>query len=182
MLPTSTNCPAKNSARASIIAPLTLGNDPTIISIADDADSSGNPTNGALELFDTVSGKKTELVKASQANIIEAQISNDGQWVLFSALISGQSVLRIIRLDGQGLQTLLCAPTGMTIRNSQWSIDQRYVIFDEFPQVGEPTVYLLNTETGTLQVEIKAPSKGSALVARTWLDNNRVLMVSIVPD
>ena len=179
---TSTNCPSDNTARAAVTASLTLGNDPTIVYIVNEADASGNPTNGTLKLFDTVNSKKTELAKIGQADITEAQVSDDGQWVLFSALVAGRSELRLVRLDGQGLQTLLCSPAGMAIRNSQWSIDQRYVVFDEFPQNGEPTVYLLNAQTGALQVEVTPPTSGAGLVARTWLDNNRVLMVGITPN
>jgi eukaryotic-like serine/threonine-protein kinase len=182
MSATLTSCPAGNAARAAVTAPLTSGNDPTIVYIVDESDASGNPTYGTVKLFDTVSGKKSELLKSSQTNITEAQISDDGQWVLFSAIVAGQSELRMVRLDGQGLQTLLCAPAGMTIRYSQWSIDQRYVVFDEFPQNGEPTVYLLNTQSGALQIEVTPPASGAALVARTWLDNNRILMVGIIPN
>lgn len=179
---TSTECPANNATRAAVIAPLASGNDPTIVYIVDENDSAGNPTYGTLKLFDTVNGKKTELAKMSKTDITEAQISNDGQWVLFSARIAGRSELRLIRLDGQGLQTLLCAPSDTTISNSQWSIDQRYVIFAEFPPTGEPTIYLLNIQTGALQVEITTPASGIALVPRTWLDNTRVLMVGILPN
>lgn len=180
--PTSTACPATGSARAAVTASLTLGHDPTIVYIVDENDASGNPTYGTVKLYDTVNGKKVELAKTNQTHIDEAQVSNDGQWALFSATIAGQSELRMVRLDGQGLQTLLCAPSGMSIRNAQWSIDQRYVIFDEFPQVGEPTVYLLNMQTGSLQVEVNAPASGIAPIARTWLDYNRVLMVGMVPN
>jgi serine/threonine protein kinase len=179
---TLTDCPANNAARAAVVAPLTLGNDPTIAYIVNEANASGEPTSGTLKLFDTVNGKKTELVKIGQAAITEAQISDDGQWILFSALIAGRAQLRMIRLDGQGMQTLLCAPSGLSIRNTQWSIDQRYIIFDEFPQTGEPTVYLLNTQTGALQAEVTPSASGPALVARTWLDNNRVLMVGVTPN
>lgn len=181
MASTTTNCPA-GSARAAIIAPLVLGHDPTIVYIVDETDASGNATYGTVKLFDTVNGKKTELAKSSQTRVTEAQVSDDGQWVLFTATVAGQAELRMVRLDGQGLQTLVCAPSGMTISNAQLSIDQHYVIFDEFPQTGEPTVYLLNLQSGSLQVEVTPPASGIALVARTWLDYSRVLMVGIVPN
>ncbi|HEY0753992.1 MAG TPA: protein kinase [Ktedonobacteraceae bacterium] len=179
---TSTTCPANNTARPAITASLALGNDPTIAYIVDENDASGNPTYGTVKLFDTVNAQKTELAKTSQTRITEAQVSNDGQWVLFSALVAGRSELRLVRLDGEGLQTLLCAPSGLSIRYSQWSFDQRYVIFDEFPQNGEPTVYLLNIQNGALQVEVTPPASGGALIARTWLDYNRVLMVGLLPN
>lgn len=182
MAPTTTDCPAHGSARAAVTARLALGHDPTIVYIVDETDASGNATYGTVKLYDTVNGKKTELAKTNSTRVTEAQISNDGQWVLFTATVAGQAELRMVRLDGQGLQTLYCAPSGMTISNAQLSIDQRYVIFDEFPQTGEPTVYLLNLQSGSLQVEVTPPTSGIALVARTWLDYSRVLMVGIEPN
>ncbi len=179
---TSISCPANNTARAAVISSLVSGNNPTIVYIVDESDANGNPTYGTIKLFDTVNGQKTELAKASNTSVTEAQVSNDGQWVLFSALVAKQSELRLVRMDGQGLQTLICAPAGATIKDAQWSIDQRSIIFDEFPPSGEPTVYLLNTQTGALQVEITPPVSGTALIARTWLDNNRVLMVGTIPN
>jgi hypothetical protein len=179
---TSTSCPTGNSARAAVMGTLARGHDPIIVYIVNEKDASNNPTFGTVKIFNTVNGKKTELAKTNKTEILEAQVSNDGQWALFSALVAGRSELRLVRLDGQGLQTLLCAPAGVTIKASQWSIDQRYIIFDEFPpHGGEPTVYLLNTQTGALQVEVTPPTSGYALTARTWLDNSRVLMIGMVP-
>lgn len=179
---TTTACPASHQARAGVMASLALGDDPTIVYLVNENDASGSPTYGTVKLFDTVNGKKTELAKMQQTSITEAQISNDGQWVLFAAAASGQSQLRMVRMDGQGLQTLFCAPPGASIRYAQWSFDQRYVIFDVFPQGGEPTVYLLNIQSGALQVEVTPPASGTALIARTWLDNDHVLMTGLIPN
>ncbi len=147
-----------------------------------ESDKSGNPTFGTVKIYNTTTAAKTELAKTNTTSVTEAQVSNDGEWVLFAATVSGQSELRLVRLDGQGLQTLLCAPSGMTIRGSQWSIDQKQVIFDEFPQSGSPTVYLLNIQTGALQVEVTPPTSGLSLLPRTWLDNQHVLMTGIMPN
>jgi serine/threonine protein kinase len=180
---TTTTCPASGTARAAVMAPLALGHDPTLVYLVNEIDGSGNPTFGTVKLYDTVSGKKTELAKTNHTRVDEAQVSNDGEWVLFVATVAGISELRLVRLDGQGLQTLFCAPSGSNIRGSQWSLDQKYVIFDEFPQnIGGPTVYLLNIQSGALQVEVNAPSSGIALLPRTWLDYHRVLMIGIVPN
>jgi eukaryotic-like serine/threonine-protein kinase len=178
---TQTSCPASGTARAAVTAPLALGNHPTIVYIVNEGPPDA-PTAGTVKIYDTVTQNKIELAKNNQTLVNEAQISNDGQWVLFAATIAGQSELRMVRLDGQGQQTLLCAPVGTTIRYSQWSIDQKYVIFDEFPQVGEPVVYLLTMQTGALTIEVTPPASGMALFPRTWLDFNRVLMVGIVPN
>lgn len=179
---TSTACPVSGQARAGVFAPLVLGQDPTIVYLVNESDKSGNPTFGTVKIYNTTTGAKKELAKTNTTSVTEAQVSNDGEWVLFAATVSGQSELRLVRLDGQGLQTLLCAPSGMTIRGSQWSIDQKQVIFDEFPQSGSPTVYLLNIQTGALQVEVTPPTSGLSLLPRTWLDNQHVLMTGIVPN
>ena len=184
MPPTSTNCPASGTARAAVIAPLALGTNATIAYIVNEVDNNGNATFGTIKIYNTVTGKKTELTRASTTSITSAQVSNDGQWVLFSAAVASHSELRLVRLDGQGLQTLLCMPAGATISSPQWSIDQKYVIFDGHPSVsgGGPTVYLLNTSSGALQVEVAGPTSGMALMPRTWLDLHRVLMIGIVPN
>jgi hypothetical protein len=166
-----------------VTAPFTPGHDPTIVYLVNESDSAGNPTFGTVKLYDTVSSKKTELAKMGNATINEAQVSDDGQWVLFTVTLAGRSELRMVRLDGQGLQTLVCAPSNTIIRGSQWSLDQKYVVFDEFPQnIAAPTVYLFNTQSGMLQAEVDAPSAGIALLPRTWLDYHRVLMIGIVPN
>ncbi|MEO7021661.1 MAG: protein kinase [Ktedonobacteraceae bacterium] len=179
---TQTTCPGTGTARAAITAHLVLGQHPTIVYIVNEHNAGGAPTFGTVKTRDIVTNGKKELTKTNTTIVDEAQVSNDGEWVLFAATIGGQSQLRLVRLDGQGLQTLLCAPAGMTIRNSQWSLDQKNVIFDEIPQVGGPKVYLLNMQTGMLQVEVNAPSAGISLISRVWLDANRVLMIGFVPN
>jgi len=181
---TTTACPTSGQARAAVTATFTAGHDPTIVYLVNENDSAGNPTFGTVKLDNTINSKKTELAKMANTTVNEAQVSDDGQWVLFSATVGGRSELRMVRLDGQGLQTLVCAPSNRSIRGSQWSLDQKYVIFDEFPQnIGAPTVYLLNMQSGALQVEVDPPpSAGIALLPRTWLDYHRVLMMGIVPN
>jgi serine/threonine protein kinase len=180
---TTTACPLDDSARAAVMAPFAPGHDPTIVYLVNESDGAGNPTFGTIKMYDTVTGQKTEVAKTNQTRVDEAQVSNDGEWVLFAATVAGRSELRMVRLDGQGLQTLLCAPSSASIRGAQWSLDQKYVVFDEFPQnVGGPTVNLLNIQSGALQVEVNAPSSGIALLPRTWLDYHRVLLTGIVPN
>ena len=180
---TTTTCPASGQVRFPVMPSLTRGYDSTIVYIVNESDASGNPTYGTIKLFNTVTGAKTELAKTNHTRVTGAQVSNDGNWVLFVATVDGESELRLVRMDGQGLQTLFCAPSNMLIRDVQWSVDQTYVIFDEFPRSGgAPAVYLLNLSSGALQVEMPAPATGLALIPRTWLDAHRVLMVGIVPD
>lgn len=175
---TSTACLDSGHARAAVLYSLLLGKAPTIVYLVNTKDADGTPTSGAIKSYNTVTGAQTTVLEMDQAMIGEAQISNDGQWVLFAVTINGQDQLRMVRMDGQGLQTLLCAPIGWSIRDSQLSINQQYVIFDEESGSGALTTLLLNLQTGDLQTEIAPSSSGLTFLPRTWLDDHHVVMTS----
>jgi serine/threonine protein kinase len=178
---TSTACPASGSARAFVSAPLALGHDPTVVYIVNEGPPDA-PTFGTVKRYDTSTGAKVEIKKMANTRIDDAQVSADGQWVLFTAHVAGRSELRAVRMDGQGLQTLFCALSGYRISGAQWSVNQKLVVFDEGQDIGGPTIYLLNMASGSLQTELVAPAAGLAYLPRTWLDNTRVLMIGFVPN
>ena len=66
-----------------------------------------------------------------KSRIGEAQISADGQWILFTAddAQGFGTTLQLVRMDGQGLQTLYCSMSGNGVGNIQWSPDQKTVVF-----------------------------------------------------
>jgi hypothetical protein len=68
-----------------------------------------------------LTGQTTNLTSVSGGSLTDAQVSTDGQYVLF---ISGRK-LQMIRINGQGLQTLYCYPqsTGVPggLANLLWS-------------------------------------------------------------
>ena len=181
MPPTSTSCPAIGTARSFVSAPYVLGQDPTIIYIVNESNSSG-PTFGTVKSYDTVTGNKVEIKKTANTHIDDAQLSQDGQWVLFTAHVAGQSELRVVRMDGQGLQTLFCAPSGAHIAGAQWSFDQKLVAFDVEKDTGGITTYVLNMANGSLQPELVSTATGLAYLPRTWLDNKRVLLVGFAQN
>ncbi|HEY6540078.1 MAG TPA: hypothetical protein VIZ18_04035, partial [Ktedonobacteraceae bacterium] len=116
--------------------------------------------------YDVVTGAKIEIIKMPGTSISSAQVSADGQWILFVANISGQSKMQLIRMDGQFLQTLYCGSPSQL----QWSTNQQLIVFDDGANTD-----LLNTTNGVLQVEVT--SKLNPIVhPRTWLDNTRVLV------
>ena len=158
----STSCPAAGTARAASLPSMTLGTHATIVYIVNEG--SPTPTFGTLKRFDVVTGAKVEIVKLASTSISEAQISANGQWVLFVAQISGQVKLQLIRMDGQFLQTLYCGGPSQV----QWSTNQQLIVFAD-----GPSVYLLNTTNGVLQVELTS-SINPTIHPRTWLDNTRV--------
>ncbi|HET8844174.1 MAG TPA: hypothetical protein VFN35_22090, partial [Ktedonobacteraceae bacterium] len=179
---TVTTCPGSGTARSAVIAPLSLGNHPTIVYIVNEGPANA-PTAGTVKIYDTVTTKKTEISKINAATIDAAQVSRNRQWVLFTVSVAGRSQLRQVRLDGKGLQTLYCATNGTHITAAQWSVDQKFVIFDELPEAGPPTIYLLNLQDGSIQVEVNSSIPGGiSLLPRTWLDNTHVVMTGFVPQ
>lgn len=182
---TTTTCPATGTARAAVTAPLALGNHQNLVYIVNEG-TFDNPTFGTLKRRDVtanLSGNSItgiEISKMANTYISEAQISQDGQWILFTAKVSGQYQLRMVRVDGQGLQTLYCAQNS-PIFNTQWSFDQKHAIFD----VGSsaPTAMLLDMSSGNILSIVLPDTNGNrSYVARTWLDNSHVYMVGIVPN
>ena len=84
--PTQTSCPAGGTARAAVMTPLTLGSHRNIVYIVNEYQGH-NPTFGTLKRYDVTSGNKTEIIKLPNVSMNDAQISADGQWIVFSASI-----------------------------------------------------------------------------------------------
>ena len=151
--------------------PFTLGSDPNVVYVYNDG------PQGLLKRYDIISGQKQVIV--SGPFIDNAQVSADGQWVLFTSAIqphAGITALQLLRMDGQGLQTLYCT-TG-TLNSVQWSPNQQFVAFS-FVADRSTEVYLLNINTGMLQTEF---STDSPLDLRKWLDNTHLYLTSLLPE
>lgn len=169
----STSCPASGTARAAYMPSMTLGSHSTIVYIVNEG-TFANPTFGTLKRYDVVTGVKVEVVKMANTYIASAQVSANGQWLLFVAQSAGQVRLQLIRMDGQYLQTLYCgagSPQG-SILDEQWSTNQHLVVFLQVLQSGT-AIYLLDVTNGALQVELPAVQT-LTFAPRTWLDNTRV--------
>ena len=180
--PTLTSCPATGTARAAVFAPLALGNHPNIVYIVNEF-SGHSSTFGTLKRLDTSTGQKTEIVKLASTYINSAQISSDGQWILFVALVNGQAQLQLVRLDGKGLQTLYCAtPTngayaGSAIDDPQWTSDLKLVAFND-----GRNIVLLNIRSGSLTTEFISPQVSAAFLPITWLDTTRLYVRELQAD
>jgi hypothetical protein len=82
----------------------------------------------------------------------------------------------MVRMDGQGLQTLFCVANGR-VQNVLWSTNQQSVLFSASAAPGGfEGIYLLNLANGALQLELK-PNRSnigaSFGMPITWLDNTR---------
>ena len=172
---TQTACPTAGTARAAVFAPLVAGSHQNIVYLFNQGGTSGS---AEIKRYDASTGKKVIIVNFPNINIGDAQISPDGQWILFTAPASPASVaLQLVRMDGQGLQTLYCTEN---LGGIEWSPDQKTVVFKDADQIGGGKVDLLDLATGHLQVELVEPTTGISASPATWLDETHIYMTSFV--
>ncbi len=179
--PTQTDCPAAGTARAAVLAPLALGHHPTIVYIVSTPGASTSvPSSTTLYRYDVITGVKTQILQVTNERISQAQISADGQWVLFvSGTASTSGRLQLVRMDGQGLQTLSCDATSS---NFQWSTNQQLIAF-ESKAGGTGFVKLLRVADGTIQTALTQPlNTPYAYQLRTWLDTTRLYLTRYDTD
>src|SRR5205085_1966978 len=158
--PTQTSCPAAGTGRAAVTAPLALGSHQNIVYLV--KQGPGGSTSSTLKRYDLTTGNKTVIFQESGIFITQAQISTDGQWILFLAVTANESKLQMVRMDGQGLQTLYCAQ-GSGLQNVQWSSKQRFVVFNQRGTV-QTGVYLLDISSGSVQIELYPPPNNGFVV------------------
>jgi eukaryotic-like serine/threonine-protein kinase len=176
--PTLISCPATGTARESLMPPLALGHRQNIVYTVNEFQAQ-TPTFGTLKRLDVTTGVKTEIVKIAGTSISDAQVSADGQWILFVSVTTNQDKIQLVRMDGQGLQTLYCASPASNganpasaLNNIEWSANQQLTAFNSY--TGSVSyLYLLNMRNGTLQKEITTNS-GAIDTPLTWLDNTRL--------
>jgi len=170
---TLTSCPPSGTARRQVIAPLVLGSHANVVYVVNQGQgNTPHPIAGILKRYDSITGSETVMLTAPHASLEGTQVSADGQWVLFSTRISDRSAIQVIRMDGQGLQTLYCAASSEYIGALAWSPDQHYVAFQEGLHIN-----LLNVVTGTYQL-VMTSNLPAGYTLRTWLDNTRLYMTS----
>jgi hypothetical protein len=174
--PTQTSCPPAGTARALVTAPLARGSHATIVYRVIDSSAS------TLKRYDVTTGQRMEIVRLPSAFIGGAQVSADGQWVLFTSGSKLNGVkLQVVRVDGQGLQTLYCDTT-RSISDVQWSTDQRLIAFES--NAGNTGfIKLLRVSNGTIQTALSQPlNTPYAYQLRTWLDTNRLYLTRYDTD
>jgi len=115
--PTLTSCPATGTARAAIMSPLALGNHQNIVYIVNEFQVH-TPTFGTLKRYDTSTTAKTEIIKIPNVWISDAQVSADGQWLLFVSITQNQSRFTNDPHGWTGITNVVLRPTGRSYRRS----------------------------------------------------------------
>ncbi len=106
--PTQISCPADGAARALIKAPMALVGDPSIIYATDEQ-------SVHIKSYNTATKQTKDILKLRTGQIDRITLSPDQQWAVFSYKQQGQPFkLMMLRLDGQGLQTLFCTSEAIT--------------------------------------------------------------------
>jgi hypothetical protein len=174
-------------ARAAVMSPLAQGRHANIVYVVNQFHAQASSA-GTLKRFDVSSGAKTQIVTFLNTTISDTQISSDGQWILFVAVANGQAKLQMIRMDGQGLQTLYCATPpangadpSSAISNIQWTTDQKTVAFESYTTRGD-VIYLLKMQTGSIINEFLGEQGSVAYLPVTWLDNTRLYLRGLNAD
>jgi hypothetical protein len=175
--PTQTSCPAAGTSRAAIMPTLPLGSHQNIVYIVNEYQGQ-TPTFGTLKRYDVSSGAKTEIVKIASISISDAQVSADGQWILFVAVTTHQAKLQLVRMDGQALQTLYCATPASNganpasaLSNIEWAANQQLAAFNSYTGPAS-YLYVLNMQNGTLQTLVSSilHLPGSIIHGSTFTD------------
>jgi hypothetical protein len=168
-------CPEKGIARGAVMSPMTAGNHPTIVYLAQDQDKN----NGMLQRYDITTASTRTILKTNSADVIQqANISPDGQWILFLSKMQDQSSIQLIRIDGQQWQTLYCTPPQMSIDAALLSPDQHSLVFNQVNQdQSMSTLYLLDMTTGKLQTELSPQQPNYPGIAQgqqqtSWLSSS----------
>jgi hypothetical protein len=180
---TQTSCPAITPAnpsgtRPAVMRPLALGHHNNLVYIYNEVPPNSSASYGHLKRYDVVTGAKVTIA-TSDLRILEAQVSADGQWILFLSIPDPRSdpkhvaMLQLVRMDGQGLQTLYCFPrlpytqkggafspfeaygvvsyTQYPPIRVLWSPDERHVLLSEDLNGNTSSIELLDISTGSLR-------------------------------
>lgn len=179
--PTEDTCPPSGAGREMITAPLVLGTQPAIV-YAHNTGTYDNPVSGELLRYDVATGQTKTLLVVQKAGIYGPQISADRQWVLFTIVTGAKeriSELQMVRMDGQGLQTLYCSPN-YSIQHPLWSPTEQYIAFYNMVN-NHGTIFVLDTTTGFVQTTLTMPNTIGA-VLHTWLDPTHLAFSETASD
>ncbi|GCE05106.1 hypothetical protein KDAU_24350 [Dictyobacter aurantiacus] len=169
----TTSCPAEGRARPAVLTPLTHASSaPHQSLIYLQQTSAGGDGGSAFMRYDSVTTRNIVINQLPGKHLGQAQLSPDGQWILFVAITAQQSLLQLVRIDGKFLQTLYCVPltgeTGSSIKDIYWSpytyADGAHILFSI---ENGSRFYQLWLASGTIALKMVTP-EGYRLIG--WHD------------
>ncbi len=173
---TDTSCPAQGTARPAVMVPLASAENHQNIVYIENEGTSDAPNSSSLERYDVTTKQTADIIKLPQTWISSAQISADGQWVIFVSEVNGSSEIQMVRVDGQGLQTLYCMPSPQYFSppNILLSPDQKQLVVSTMP---EGTFYLINMTNGAVQTMLQPVAQNSTFYEPVmWLNNTQLYL------
>lgn len=177
----TTACPAAGKGRAAVLPSLTLGQDQNIV--YDSVKTS--PASSVLKRYDATTKGTTKILTLTGGNVTWAQISANGQWILFVNQVTANGAplfkLQLVRMDGKYHQTLYCSTAGNGINEVQWSTDLKLIAFEFVTSSNIEDVDVLNTTNGSVQT-VYSTSTSSFVNVRTWLDMHRIYLTNTQTD
>lgn len=193
-----TTCPADGTARAAILPPIKLGQQPSIVYVSNADPGSGIAhTVSTLKRYDVTTTTTTDILKPQNptgtnglSNFIDdAQLSPDGQWIIFQTAIEGKRAIQLVRIDGQELQTLYCSPLPSDPQANSpelgrvdqlklaWSPDQKYLAFAQFtPDKNGIDLCILEMSSGKLQIDLQPTVDGISYNPLKWSGNTSLFV------
>ncbi|RAQ93908.1 TolB-like translocation protein [Thermogemmatispora tikiterensis] len=207
---TQTSCPGISptnpfGTRPAVMRPLALGSHQNLVYIYNEGQSQTSTAHGHLVRYDVTTGQRVTII-TSGLLISEAQVSADGQWIMFLSLPDPQrdpnhaALLQMVRMDGQGLQTLYCFPklpytpkggafsafegrgiisyTGYPPVRFAWSPDERHVLLSADLQGTTSLMTLLDIRTGNLRQLLLYTQFCAIAIPLTWLNSSQAYIVT----
>lgn len=188
--PTETSCPPMGQARPMVSAYLPQGKNDNLVYVDS---SSGTPV---IKGYDVKTQQASTVITLPQSLVSDPQVSGDGQWVLFTAKPGNplanynqqpQNVptsVQMVRLDGQGLQTLYCSAPSNNLNNIAWSPDGSHIAFSEqqsnfdgqSPLTADTHLKILAAKQGSLYDAnpVHINGGGTYLAPLAWVDNTHL--------
>jgi serine/threonine protein kinase len=185
MPPTQTSCPLPGQARAAVMASYPSQGRKTFVYSTYTQDNDTGKVRGTLMRYDIATGKASPI--ATVLSRIEGeQLSSDGQWVIFLSQVPWNnnfiSAIQMVRIDGQGLQTLYCASeaTGLItdllvspgVNTTHW-----HLFFSESEDNGlvvVTTLVMLNIKKGDL---VSQSIDGQSYRSMRWLNDEDIYLL-----
>lgn len=183
MPPTETTCPSSGQARAAIIRPLAPGKGQNIVYVKSIKSANSTPISSTLYRYDVTTGKTTQVLQVENVDITDAQVSADEQWVIFISEVGSTPAIQMVRMDGQGLQTLYCMPPTQfsyeqVILGQFLSPDLKHLAFYTGLTQDQGTFNILDMTNGTIQPALQPQTSiGNAFYEPAmWLNNTQLYL------